>query len=220
MSDRPTLRLYSFWRSAATYRIRVALSLKGLGVEETALDLDAGDQFDPAFLAINPEGSVPTLIDGEGPPLTQSMAILEYLEERYPDPALLPADLAGRARVRSLAALVAADTHPLIVPRVRNYLTQEAGMDPDAVRAWVGHWVRRGLAAYEARLARDAETGAFCHGDTVTFADPCLCSLAVWAKTLGVDVAAYPTVARIAAACEAIDAFAAAHPSRQIGALR
>lgn len=217
MPDTPQLRLYSFWRSAATYRVRVALTLKGLEAEETALDLDAGDQFEPDFLALNPEGAVPALVVDGAPALTQSLAILEYLEERFPQPALLPAGPADRARVRSLCGLVAADTHPLIVPRVRTYLAG-TGADPAAVHAWVGHWIGRGLAALEARLAPDPQTGTFCHGESATFADLCLCSLTVWAKTLGADVAAYPTVARIAAACEAMEAFARAHPSRQLGA--
>src|ERR1700760_3630651 len=121
MADRPKLLLYGFWRSMAAYRVRVALNLKGLEAEEVALDLDAGDQFAPDFLAVNPEGAVPALIVDGQPALTQSMAILGYLEERFPEPALLPKDLAGRARVRSLSALVASDTHPLIVPRVRTY---------------------------------------------------------------------------------------------------
>ncbi len=218
MPDAPTFKLYGFWRSMAAYRVRVALNLKGVAVEEIALDLDAGDQFAPDFLAINPEGAVPALVEAGQPALTQSMAILEYLEERFPEPALLPKDLAGRARVRSLAALVVSDTHPLIVPRVRTYLTEHAGFDLAAFRAWGAHWIGRGLAASEARLARDAATGRFCHGDAVTFADLTLGSLAVPARTLGIDLAPYPTVSRIVEACAAIDAFARAHPARQAGA--
>ena len=218
MPDQPPIRLYGFWRSMAAYRVRVALNLKGLAAEEIALDLDAGDQFAPEFLAINPEGAVPALVVDGQPALTQSLAILEYLEERFPKPALLPKDLAARARVRSLSALVAADTHPLIVPRVRTYLTGTAGLNPGDLRAWSAHWIGRGLGALEARLARDAETGTYCHGETPTFADLCLGSLVIPAKTLGVDVSPYPTVARIAAACETLEAFARAHPSRQLGA--
>jgi maleylacetoacetate isomerase len=218
MADQPPIRLYGFWRSMAAYRVRVALNLKGLVAEEVALDLDSGDQFAPDFLAINPEGAVPALKIGDQPVLTQSMAILEYLEERFPKPALLPKDLAARARVRSLAALVAADTHPLIVPRVRTYLTGTAGLNPGDLRAWSAHWIGRGLTALETRLARDAETGTFCHGEAPTFADLCLGSLAIPAKTLGVELSGYPTVARITAACEALDAFARAHPARQVGA--
>jgi maleylacetoacetate isomerase len=218
MPDAPTFRLYGFWRSMAAYRVRVALNFKSVAVEEVALDLDAGDQFAPDFLAINPEGAVPALVEAGRPAITQSMAILEYLEERFPMPALLPADLEGRARVRSLAALVVSDTHPLIVPRARAYLTQVAGLDAAAARAWGVHWITRGLATLETRLARDAETGAFSHGDAPTFADLTLASLAVPAQALGFDLAPYPTVSRIVAACADIAAFADAHASRQPGA--
>jgi maleylacetoacetate isomerase len=218
MPDQPALTLYGFWRSMAAYRVRAALALKGLVAEEIALDLDAGDQFAADFLALNPEGAVPALVEPGRPPLTQSMAILEYLEERYPDPPLLPADLYGRARVRSLAALIVSDTHPLIVPRVGAYLTAEAGFDEAALREWSAHWVNRGLAAMEARLARDPATGAFCHGDQVTFADICLANLGIAARNLRLDLAHTPTVARIIERCDALEAFANAHPSRQLGA--
>jgi maleylacetoacetate isomerase/maleylpyruvate isomerase len=217
MPKTPTMRLYGYWRSMAAYRVRVALNLKGLAAQETPIDLDAGEQLAPAFLAVNPEGAVPALIDEEGRAITQSMAILEYLEERFPDPPLLPADPTGRARVRSLAAVVVSDTHPLMVPRVRTYLTAN-GMDERALRAWSLHWVARGLGVIEARLARDAATGVFSHGDRPTLADLCLASLAVPIKTFGVDVAPYPTVARIVDACEKLDAFARAHPRLQAGA--
>jgi maleylacetoacetate isomerase/maleylpyruvate isomerase len=218
MTDAPTFRLYGFWRSMAAYRVRVALNLKGVAVEEVALDLNAGDQFAADFLAINPEGAVPALVEPGRPAITQSMAILEYLEERFPQPALLHADLEGRARVRSLAALVVSDTHPLIVPRVHKYLAGEAGFDTTRFRAWASHWIGRGLGVLEARLARDPETGAFSHGDAVTFADLTLGSLAVPAQTLGFNLAPYPTVSRIVAACAELPAFERAHPLRQAGA--
>ena len=213
-----TFRLYGFWRSMATYRVRVALNLKGVKAEEVALDLNAGDQFDPNFLAINPEGAVPALVEAGRPALTQSMAILEYLEERFPDPPLLPSDLEARARVRSLCALVVSDTHPLIVPRVAAYLTGEGGSDPAKFRAWALHWMGRGFSTLETRLSRDSATGVFCHGDQVTLADLSLASLAVPAQTLGFDLSPYPNVARIAACCEELDAFARAHPKHQAGA--
>jgi maleylacetoacetate isomerase len=217
MPDQPDLTLYGFWRSMAAYRVRVALALKGLAATEIALDLDAGDQFAPDFLALNPEGAVPALVEPGRPTLTQSMAILEFLEERCPDPPLLPADLYGRARVRSLAALIVSDTHPLIVPRVREYLA-EAGFDEAAFGAWRSHWVTRGLTAMESRLAGSAETGVFCHGDTVTLADICLGNLGVAAHVVGFDLVQVPTVARILATCQEIEAFATAHPLRQLGA--
>jgi maleylacetoacetate isomerase len=218
MPDQDPLFLYGFWRSMAAYRVRVALALKGVAAREIAVDLDAGEQFAPDFLAVNPEGAVPALVEPGQPPLTQSMAILEYLEECYPQPPLLPADLYGRARVRSLAALVVSDTHPLIVPRVRTYLTVEAGFDDAAFRAWSAHWVTRGLAGMEARLANDRATGAFCHGDSVTFADICLANLGLAAHTLRFDLGQTPTVARILKRCDALEAFVGAHPNRQLGA--
>jgi maleylacetoacetate isomerase/maleylpyruvate isomerase len=218
MPDQPALVLYGFWRSMAAYRVRVALALKGLAAQEFPIDLDAGEQFAPDFLAVNPESAVPALIEPGQAPLTQSMAILEYLEERFPEPPLLPADLHGRARVRSLAALVVSDTHPLIVPRVRTNLTAEAGFDDAAFRAWSAHWITRGLATIEARLANDPATGAFCHGDGVTFADICLANLGLAARTLRFDLGQTPTVARILERCDALDAFAGAHPRRQLGA--
>jgi len=218
MTDQPALALYGFWRSMAAYRVRVALALKSVAVQEVAIDLDAGEQFAPGFLAVNPEGAVPALIEPGQAPLTQSMAILEYLEERYPQPPLLPADPHGRARVRSLAALVVSDTHPLIVPRVRTYLAAEAGFDEAAVHAWSAHWVTRGLTAMEARLAGSPATGAFCHGDAVTFADICLGNLGIAARNLRIDLTQTPTVARIVERCDALEAFAKAYPLRQLDA--
>jgi maleylacetoacetate isomerase/maleylpyruvate isomerase len=218
MTDPPTLTLYGFWRSMAAYRVRVALALKGLQAREIAIDLDAGGQFAPEFLAVNPEGAVPALVEPGRAPITQSMAILEYLEERYPDPPLLPADLHGRARVRSLAALVVSDTHPLMVPRVRTYLSEHAAFDEAALRDWSLHWATRGLAAMEARLARAPETGVFCHGDQVTFADICLANLGVVIRASRLDSAPWPTVARVIAACDGIEAFQRASPRLQAGA--
>jgi maleylacetoacetate isomerase len=218
MTDEPAVQLYGFWRSMAAYRVRAALALKGVRVHEIAINLDAGEQLAPEFLAVNPEGAVPALIEPGQAPLTQSTAILEYLEERYPDPPLLPADLHERARVRSLSALIVSDTHPLFVPRVRTYLTTKAGLDNAAFGAWTLHWMTRGLSAMEARLARDPATGVFCHGDQPGMADLCLASLVVVAKTVGFAPSGYPTVARIVAACEALEAFDRANPKRQAGA--
>lgn len=218
MSSDPLPILYGFWRSMAAYRVRVALALKGIAVREVAIDLDAGEQFGPDFLALNPEGAVPALVAPGHPPLTQSMAILEYLEETYPQPPLLPADAHGRARVRSLAALIASDTHPLLTPRVQTYLRQNAGFDAAAGRAWSAHWVTRGLAASEARLAGDPATGAFCHGDQVTFADICLANLGIAARGGRMDLGPFPTVTRIMERCEAMEAFQSADPRRQLGA--
>ena len=210
----PPLTFYGYWRSMASYRVRVALGLKGLSAREIPIDVIAGDQFKPEYLAINPEGAVPALVEGDQPALTQSTAILEYLEERWPDPPLLPPDARGRARVRSLCAVVVSDTHPLLVPRVRAYLS-EHGFDEEAGRAWSAHWMTRAGQAIEARLARDAETGAFCHGEQVTLADICLASLFTLGKAGGFVLRDAPTVERILKRCEAIEAFQRAMPEGQ-----
>jgi maleylacetoacetate isomerase len=210
--------MYGFWRSAASFRVRIALNLKSLAYEETMVDIDVGDQYVPAYKAINPQSAVPSLFVDDGPPLTQSLAILEYLEETHPTPALLPADARGRARVRSLALLFAADHHPLIVPRIRRYLTEELKVNDEQRNAWVRHWFREGLVQGEARLAKDPATGRFCHGDAPSIADLCLISQVMGAKGFKVDIADLPTVSRIAEACLALDAFARALPLRQPGA--
>ena len=209
-------RMYGFWRSAATFRVRAALHLKGLAFAETMIDLDAGEQDDPAFRAINPAGAVPAFYVDDGPPLTQSLAILEYLEELYPEPPLLPADPRGRARVRAIALGFAADHHPLIVPRVRRHLAATLGVTDPA--EWIRHWFREGLVQAEARLAADPQTGRFCHGDTPTIADLCLMSHVFGAAGFQVTTADYPTIARIAEACLALDAVAKAVPLKQAGA--
>jgi maleylacetoacetate isomerase len=218
MSNEHTFQLYGYWCSMAAYRVRVALAFKEIPVQEIPINLAAEEQLLPAFLAINPEGAVPALIEPGQPPLTQSVAILEYLDERYPRPPLLPTDLRGRARVRSLAALIASDTHPMIAPRVRKYLLSAAAFDDTARRDWTVHWLIRGLTAMESRLAGDPSTGIFCHGDHVTIADICLASLVVVAKVLEFDAANVPTVNAIVARCEKLQAFARAHPKHQAGA--
>ena len=222
MSDSARFELFSYWRTSATYRVRVAFNLKGLTTSERNVDIDAGAQRSPEFLAINPMGAIPALIDhgGEGSstPLTQSLAILEFLEETNPEPPLLPADPYGRARVRSLAQMLAADTHPLITPRIKKYLTTEGKFDDAAWRAWQIHWFSTGLQALEQRLVNESETGKFCHGDSPTMADICLASIVVVMRVFKVEVSDIPTVMRIMDACESIDAFAKADPGSQIGA--
>ncbi len=223
MGDQSGLELFSYWRTSAAYRVRVALALKGLSATERVIDLDAGEQRSPAFLAINPLGAIPALIDhdAEGPgatPLTQSLAILEFLDETHPTPPLLPPDAAGRARVRSLALMLASDTHPLIVSRVKGYLTRTGGFDDAGWRAWQTHWFTTGLQAVERRLAGEAGSGTFCHGEQVTTADICLASIIVVMRVFRIEVDAIPTVSRIMAACERIEAFQRAEPSRQAGA--
>ncbi len=217
MPDQPRFELYAYWRTSATYRVRVALNLKGLAAQERFVNVDAGENRGEAFLKINPLGGVPTLVEAGFPPLTQSAAILEYLEEIAPNPPLLPSDPHGRARVRSLAAMLATDTHPLITPRIKRYL-MEHGFDDAAWRAWQIQWFSTGLRAVEQRLASESQTGRFCHGDTVTMADIVLMSIIVVVRVFKIEVAGTPTVNRIAALCEAQEAFAKADPMRQEGA--
>ncbi len=212
------LKLFSFWRSLATYRVRIALNLKGLTPdEEIDVNLMKGAQRDPAYCAVNPMMALPALADGDGPVVFESLAIIEYLDETHPAPPLLPVDARGRARVRGLAQIVACDSHPLIVPRVREYLEHELQIDEPARLAWCRHWHVKALAALENHLGAP-ETGQFCHGDKVTIADICLASQAAGAQFFGVDLAPFPNVTRVVDACQQIDAFARAHPLKQKGA--
>ncbi len=218
MPDQPNFELYVYWRTSAGYRVRVALNLKGMKATEHFINLDAGDQRSEAYLAINPLGGVPALVVDGGPVLTQSLAILEYLDEIAPTPPLLPADPIGRARVRSICSMLAADTHPFITPRVRQYLTTNASFDLVQWKAWQTHWFTTGLQAVEQRLANDPATGTFCHGDTVTMADIVLASIPAVMQVFGIAVAGIPTVDRIVAACTGLDAFQQAAPMKQVGA--
>ena len=212
------VRMFGFWRSTAAFRVRMALNLKGIAYEETMVDLDAGAQHAAAYIAENPQGKVPLLVMPDGTRLTQSLAILEYLDEIHPAPALLPPDSPGRARVRALALIWAADHHPLIVPRIRTYLQDVAGLNEEQRTAWIRHWFTESLRTGEAQLAADPATGRFCHGDSITLADLCLTSQVASARVFKVDTAAFPTVERIANACLALDPIARAHPLRQPGA--
>ena len=218
MSQKPRFELYAFWRTSATFRIRVALTLKGLAAEEHVVNLEAGEQNSESFLAINPLGAIPALVEEGLPPLTQSLAILEFLDEIEPSPPLLPADPHGRARVRSIAAMLAVDIHPLIVPRVRKYLSAKGGFDDAAWRAWQTHWFTTGLQAVERRLAGDAATGRYCHGDEITMADICLASIIAVMRVFRITVADIPTIDRIIALCDAHEAFDKADPFKQEGA--
>ncbi|MEA2788151.1 MAG: maleylpyruvate isomerase [Acetobacteraceae bacterium] len=218
MADQPGYELFAFWRSSAAYRVRVALHLKGISVRERYIDLDAGDQRGADFLKINPLGALPALVAPGQPPMTQSLAILEYLDEITPHPPLLPADPLGRARKRSIVGGLAADTHPLIVPRVRRYLTTTGGFDDAAWRGWQIQWFTTGLQALETRLAAESETGQYCHGDSVTIADILLMSIVVVMRVFKISIADIPTVDRIAALCETHEAFAKADPFKQDGA--
>ena len=214
------MKLYGFWRSLATYRVRVALSLKGLQAEDLSIDLLKGRQNDEDYLAVNPQGVVPALIlDDGGPPLFQSLAILEYLEEVRAEPPLLPKDPRGRARVRGLSLIAAADGHPLVTPRIRSYLEKELRQDEASRNRWLAHWTLRALQAIEAHLAKERETGRFCHGNTPTMADICLASQVIAAVAyFNCDTKTVPTAMRIYNTCMNIEAFANAHPLKQPGA--
>jgi maleylacetoacetate isomerase len=216
------LKLYGFWRSLATYRVRVALALKGVKLDapEISIDILQGRQFDDAYRKLNPQGVVPALVlDEGGPPLFQSMAILEYLEETRPTPPLLPADARGRARIRGLCQICVSDGHPLQVPRIRKYLAQELKLDEAGVHRWVQHWSLKALQAVEAHLASEPETGRYCHGDAPTLADVCVASQVIAARDYGrCDMTSVPTAMRIYEQCRALQAFARAHPSQQPGA--
>jgi maleylacetoacetate isomerase len=212
------MRLYSFWRSLATYRVRIAMNLKGLKPDEIIeINLMKGAQRDDAFRKVNPMMAIPALIDGDGPALFESLAIIEYLDETHPNPPLLPKDPRGRARVRGLAQIVAADSHPLIVPRVREYLAHEYKLDEAGVMKWAQHWHGAALTALEAHL-EDGATGKYAHGDQITLADICLASQAAGATFFKVDLAPFPTFKRVVEACAQNEAFARAHPLKQPGA--
>lgn len=207
--------LYGYFRSSAAYRVRIALNLKGLAYEQVAVNLVKGEQRAEEKLARNPQGLVPVLETDDGTRLTQSLAICEYLEERHPEPALLPGDPAGRARVRSLAQLVACEIHPLNNLKVLKYLVHELKLDEAAKLAWYRHWIAEGFTALEARLAGEAATGAFCHGDSPSLADVCLVPQVFNAERFECDLSAYPTIRRIAERCRAMEAFAKAAPGAQ-----
>ena len=208
------MKLYTYYRSQASFRVRIALNLKGIAREDSFLHLEKGDQFTAEYRVINPQMVVPTLIDGEVK-LFQSLAILEYLDEKYPQPPLLPADPGARAWVRGIALINVADSHPLIVPRVRHYLTDVLKVSDEQRLAWIRHWLGAGLQAIEALLAEHPASGRFCHGDRPTAADICLVTPVTPAKTFDCSLDAYPRVMRVYDSCMAISAFADAHPSKQ-----
>jgi len=208
------MQLYSYFRSSAAYRVRIALGLKGVPFEYVAVHLVKGEQRDDRYRAVNPQSLVPALID-EGRILTQSLAIIEYLEERYPNPRLLPEAPAERARVRSIALSIACEIHPLDNLRVLQYLVHTLGVSEQAKNAWYRHWIDLGLSALESQLANDRATGTFCHGETPSLADICLVPQLANARRYNIPLDAYPTLTRIDSSCRALDAFAAAAAERQ-----
>ena len=209
------MKLYDYFRSSAAYRVRIALNLKGLAPEREFVHLRKGAQRSDDYLAVNPLGLVPVLVTDDGQVLSQSLAIVEYLDEVVPSPALLPRDAAGRARVRSLALAVACDIHPIDNLRVLRYLLHTVGVEEAQKDAWYKYWIDVGFEALESALARDAATGRFCHGDAPTLADICLVPQIANARRVDMDLSPYPTLTRIEAACLALPAFANAAPSLQ-----
>ncbi|SFB03920.1 maleylacetoacetate isomerase [Collimonas sp. OK607] len=210
------MKLHTYYRSSASYRVRIALNLKQLTADEAYIHLsrNGGEQFSTAFDALNPQHLLPVLED-DGQLLTQSLAIIEYLDETRPVLPLLPSDAAGRARVRALSQAIACDIHPLNNLRVLKYLSEQLQVTLDQKNAWYRHWVALGLQGLEQQLASDSITGAFCHGETPTMADCCLSPQIYNARRFDCDLTPYPTLMRISANCEALPAFRDAAPDRQ-----
>jgi maleylpyruvate isomerase len=210
------VKLYSYFRSSASYRVRIALNLKGRRYDYQSVHLSraGGEQFTPEFRGVNPQSLVPVLEDG-GQRFTQSLAIIEYLEDKYPEPPLLPSDPAARARARALALTIACDIHPLNNLRVLSYLTRELGASEEARVRWYREWVARGLQALEAQIASDPDAGLFCHGNSPGLADCCLVPQLFNARRFQCDLSGYPTLLAIEQRCDAIPAFRDAAPERQ-----
>jgi maleylpyruvate isomerase len=208
------LQLHNFFRSGTSHRLRIALNLKGLDYQYVVVDLRKEEHLGAAFKALNPQGLVPALVDGEQV-LTQSPAIIEWLEERYPAPALLPTHIDDRARVRAVAALVGCDIHPINNRRILEYLRKTLGCDEAAVLAWCATWINAGFEALETLLAADQQRGAFCFGNTPTLADVYLVPQIESARRFNVDMTPYPTLVSIDQACAGLDAFQRAAPSQQ-----
>jgi maleylacetoacetate isomerase len=208
------MKLYSYFRSSAAYRVRIALGLKGLPYEYAAVHLRKGEQRTEAFRALNPAELVPALTDDRGT-FTQSLAIIEYLEERHPEPPLFPDTPEARARVRAIALAIACDIHPLDNLRVLRYLMRTVGATEEVKDEWYRHWIEVGFSVLEAQLGREPATGEFCHGDAPTLADCCLVPQLANARRANIPLDPYPTLRRIEARCNALPAFAAAAPERQ-----
>ena len=210
------MKLYTFFRSSASYRVRIALNLKGLEYEQAPIHLrrGGGEQLKPAYKAINPQALLPALED-EGQIFSQSLAIIEYLEERYPKPPLLPSDAAERAVVRSMALLIACEVHPIQNLRVLNHLKSDHKQSDDDTIRWARHWINLGLSALEQMVISVSKQGEFCFGQTPTMADLCLVPQLANARRFGVDLSAYPKLLEIEAACISLPAFADAAPENQ-----
>lgn len=207
--------LHNYFRSSTSYRVRIALNRKGVEYDYVAHHLRHGENRAPAFLAVNPQGLVPALVWKDGTVIAQSLAICEFLDEMIPEPPLLPVDPAGRARVRSLAQMIACEVHPLNNLRVLNALRGKFGADDQIISEWFRHWVNETFEPLELILASDGYAGDFCHGDIPGLADICLVAQVVNNARFNVDMARYPTIARIKANCLELPAFANAAPARQ-----
>lgn len=209
------MKLIGYFRSSAAYRVRIALNLKGIAVEHASRHLRKGEQRSPDYAAINPQKLVPALALDTGEVLTQSLAILEYLEETHPQPPLLPRDPVGRARVRALALIPTADIHPIQNLRVMGYLREKFGQTEESAFGWSRHWIETGFDAYEASIANDPRTGTFSHGEAPTMADLCLIPQVFNAARFKVDMKRYPTIQRIYDSCMRLPTFDAAQPAKQ-----
>jgi maleylpyruvate isomerase len=212
------LVLHNYYRSSTSYRARIALEIKGLSYDYIPHHLRHGEHLEPAYLAVNPQGLVPALVLDDGTLLTQSLAIIEYLDEIQPAPPLLPKDALGRARVRMLAQMIACDIHPVNNLRVLTSLRTLFGAGDQDIANWFRHWVNEGFRPLEKLLASSPQTGTFCHGETPGLADICLAAQIASNARFGVDLAPYPTIARINGACMAQPAFQRAAPQNQIDA--
>lgn len=210
------MKLYTFFRSSASYRVRIALNLKGLSYEQAPIHLrkGGGEQFSAAYKALNPQALVPTLEDN-GKVLTQSLAIIEFLEEKHPKPALLPGDPADKAIVRGMALIIACEVHPIQNLRVLNYVKSSYNQTDEQVNRWAQHWIDLGLSALEQSIVAQSKGGKFCFGDTPTLADICLVPQLGNARRYGCDLSQYPTILSIEKNCMALSAFANAAPEKQ-----
>ncbi|MBR0797767.1 maleylacetoacetate isomerase [Bradyrhizobium jicamae] len=209
------MKFFSFWRSLASFRVRIALNLKQVPAEAIHVDIDADAHRADAYRKLNPQMALPALVTDDGTVLVQSLAIIDYLDETFPNPPLLPADPLGRARVRGLALIVACEGHPLLTPRVRRYLNRELDLRDSQQSAWFRHWTVETLAALEGHLAGHKATGTFCHGDAPGLADICLVGHVTAAINQQISLSPWPTVKRIHETAMALPAFAQAHPRVQ-----
>ena len=208
------MKLYNYFRSSASYRVRIALALKGLDYDYIPVHLQRNEQFAESYAALSPARLVPLLEDGDNL-VSQSLAIIEYLEETHPAPALLPSDALGRARVRALAQTIACEIHPLNNLRVLQYLERELKVDDDTKATWYRHWITLGFTALESMLANSPDTGTFCHGNTPGLADCCLVPQLANSRRFATPLEAFPTIRRIEEACLALPAFQRAAPALQ-----